>query len=183
MRQPAHIREKEEQDFMLKCFLEDEPDTDEGRATAYLDFQFIQGCLQVQKLRNFNKIGSRKTGYMAMLETYENLLTQRVMQDYEYGLVKKKEVLLSTVERLSYRFTFRYFKLKGKEGKKRKFKDKKEILAPDLDTAQIALKAQLKKLKEELVEITETHKEISMIHTSDGEIYDQYEIEIINDIQ
>lgn len=182
MKKTIKERKKEEENFMLKCFLENEPDTDEGRTSAFLDFQFIQGCLEVQRMRDFNKIGTRKTGYMAMLDTFENLLSQRIMQDFEYGIIKKKPVLLSLISSLSYRFVFKYIKLKGADEKKRRFKDTKEIFSVDYDSALFSLKFKLKKLKEELVEIIDTQKELSMIHTSDGEIYNAFSIEIIDDV-
>ena len=168
-----------EQAFLLKVYIKEEEQTEQGRMRAILDAQFVNDCLEVQRMQSFNRIGTRKSGYNAMLETYENLLMQRINADYEMGINKKTAINISDIESVIYEFTFKYIKLKGTEGKYRKFKDTQEILAENLELATLALHRRLKKLKETMVETISTTKSISMIYCKDGNSYNEYQVEIL----
>ena len=141
-----------------------------NKSLTIIDYELIQSSLSV--MRTFSLMPQNKRGRRVLLhDMLENLVDLAISkkESLGYSVGEPIELKIDDLDKIIYRFFFRYTKSKGEKGNKRIHTDNFSCTAIDEEGAMIMLKSRLKKLKENLVEIKGIKRQHSMYILKNGE--------------
>lgn len=170
----------EEKALMLKVFMEDAK-TEEDVMRAKLDFDFVQDCLEVAKMRTLLSLGKKKakSGLHEYYDLIEHLLERRIEKEYQLGLAPIAQIKLHDIESVWYNFHVSHIILKG--SRKIKHTNKLTFLAKTEKGALDLFYRKIKDLKHELDFVIEVTKSLSGVFLKDGEYYGAGTFDIVRE--